>query len=74
MRKTLIPLLRDKSGKTPGADFGVCMNPEFLREGSAVGDFYSPPKTVIGELDSRSGTMAEALYEDLNVPGLQDVA
>ncbi|MEN6484300.1 MAG: UDP-glucose/GDP-mannose dehydrogenase family protein [Syntrophobacteraceae bacterium] len=68
MRKTIIPVLREKSGKTPGTDFGVCMNPEFLREGSAVSDFYNPPKTVIGQLDERSGNVAEMLYESLHVP------
>ena len=52
MRQIVIPTLEEWSEKKAGVDFGVCNNPEFLREGSAVKDFNSPPKTVIGELDS----------------------
>ncbi len=68
MRDVVIPILADVSGKTPGVDFGVCHNPEFLREGTAVKDFKSPPKTVIGELDRESGDVLAALYSDLNAP------
>jgi GDP-mannose 6-dehydrogenase len=68
MREVVIPTLADASGKTPGVDFGVCHNPEFLREGTAVNDFNSPPKTVIGELDRGSGDVLAALYSDLNAP------
>ncbi len=45
----MIPVLERASQKLAGVDFGVCNNPEFLREGSAVRDFREPPKTVIGE-------------------------
>ncbi|WP_158748510.1 nucleotide sugar dehydrogenase [Acidobacterium sp. S8] len=68
MRKVVIPTLEEFSGKKAGIDFGVCNNPEFLREGSAVKDFRCPPKTVIGELDRRSGDMLAALYEHLDAP------
>lgn len=68
MRKTVIPILEESSGKKAGADFGVCHNPEFLREGSAVKDFNSPPKTVIGELDQASGDMLAALYGKIDAP------
>src|SRR5271156_4463548 len=47
MRGIVIPTLEEYSGKKAGVDFGVCNNPEFLREGSAIKDFNSPPKTVI---------------------------
>ena len=67
-RSVVIPALESSSGKTAGVDFGVCVNPEFLREGSAVFDYYNPPKTVIGEQDSRGGDMVEALYAGLEAP------
>jgi GDP-mannose 6-dehydrogenase len=61
----LVPILEKASGKTAGVDFGVAVNPEFLREGSSVRDFFDPPKTVIGEFDSASGDAVAALYEGL---------
>lgn len=64
----VIPVLEEFSGKRAGRDFGVCHNPEFLREGSAVKDFYCPPKTVIGEVDSASGDMLATLYSTLKAP------
>ncbi len=68
MRGIVIPVLEEFSGKKAGRDFGVCHNPEFLREGSAVKDFNSPPKTVIGELDRCSGEVLAALYQPLDAP------
>jgi len=68
MHKIVIPALEKFSGKKAGADFGVCHNPEFLREGSAVKDFNAPPKTVIGELDTASGDILAELYEKLDAP------
>jgi len=63
----VIPALEQHSGKRAGHDFGVCMNPEFLREGSSIRDFYCPPFTIIGELDARSGDAVEGMYS--GVPG-----
>jgi len=68
MRKIVIPVLEEMSGKKAGVDFGVCNNPEFLREGTAVRDFKEPPKTVIGEFDRCSGELLAALYAKLNAP------
>lgn len=68
MREVVIPTLEESSGKKAGADFGVCINPEFLREGTAVHDFHFPPKTVIGELDKRSGDVVVELYHDITAP------
>jgi len=68
MREVVIPTLERYSGKKAGIGFGVCHNPEFLREGSAVKDFNSPPKTIIGELDAASGEILSALYQKLNAP------
>ena len=68
MRNVVIPTLEQFSGKQAGTDFGVCINPEFLREGTAVHDYYHPPKTIIGEIDSRSGDMVASLYTALGAP------
>jgi GDP-mannose 6-dehydrogenase len=68
MRKVVIPTLEESSGKKAGIDFGICNNPEFLREGSAVKDFRCPPKTVIGELDQASGDLLASLYEHVQAP------
>jgi len=68
MRKVVIPTLEEFSGKTAGQDFGVCNNPEFLREGSAVRDFRCPPKTVIGEVDTASGNLLASLFAGLPAP------
>jgi GDP-mannose 6-dehydrogenase len=67
----LIPILERASGKRAGIDFGVCVNPEFLREGSSVRDFLDPPKTVVGQSDERSGTEVLNLYEGLPGPRFQ---
>ncbi|PXY17074.1 GDP-mannose dehydrogenase [Prauserella sp. PE36] len=61
----LVPILEKASGRTAGVGFGVAVNPEFLREGSSVKDFFDPPKTVIGEFDTASGDAVAALYEGL---------
>ena len=68
MHHIVIPVLEENSGKKAGIDFGICNNPEFLREGSAVKDFNSPPKTVIGELDRASGDLLAGLYAKLDAP------
>jgi len=68
MHRIVIPILEEFSGRRAGVDFGVCHNPEFLREGSAVKDFNHPPKTVIGELDQASGDKLASLYAKLDAP------
>ncbi len=68
MHGIVIPVLEEFSGKKAGVDFGLCHNPEFLREGSAVRDFNSPPKTVIGELDKVSGDILATLYRKVDAP------
>lgn len=75
MKDIVIPTLEASSGKTAGVDFGVCNNPEFLREGTAVHDYYQPPKTVIGETDSRSGSILAEIYANMDAPLIRtDVA
>jgi GDP-mannose 6-dehydrogenase len=75
MSSLVIPVLEECSGKKAGVDFGVCNNPEFLREGTAVYDFYHPPKTVIGETDQKSGDILASIYAALPGPMIRtDVA
>ncbi len=64
----IIPLLEQATGKRAGEDFGVVVNPEFLREGTAIRDYREPPMTVIGEIDQRAGSVLEALYADIDAP------
>jgi GDP-mannose 6-dehydrogenase len=68
MRGTVIPTLEQASGLAAGRDFGVCNNPEFLREGTAIHDYDHPPKTVIGMVDERSGALLTELYAKLPAP------
>jgi GDP-mannose 6-dehydrogenase len=68
MRNVIIPALEEASGKVAGRDFGVCNNPEFLREGTAVFDYNHPPKTIIGETDSFAGDVLLQLYSHLDAP------
>jgi UDPglucose 6-dehydrogenase/GDP-mannose 6-dehydrogenase len=57
------PLLAKHSGKIPGRDFGVGVNPEFLREGEAVQDFLNPDRIVIGGVDGRTAQTLGGLYD-----------
>jgi GDP-mannose 6-dehydrogenase len=57
-----IPALERASGKVAGRDFGVCMNPEFLREGTSIQDFYDPPFTLIGTDDCAAAEVVRSLY------------
>ncbi len=56
--------LEEESGKVCGVDFGLCMNPEFLRQGSAFKDTFNADRIVVGGFDQRSGDVLEALYKD----------
>lgn len=60
--EVVLPLLEEASGKKAGADFGVAMNPEFLREGVAVEDFMHPDRIILGGIDQRSQDSLAKLY------------
>jgi len=62
------PLLEQTSGKMYGKDFGICMNPEFMRETTAIHDFYHPPFTIIGARDDRSFEQVAAMYSSVKSP------
>lgn len=64
----LIPILEKYSKKRIGKDIGLCMNPEFLREGKALEDFLKPDRIIIGEFDKKSGDGLEKLYKNFNAP------
>jgi GDP-mannose 6-dehydrogenase len=66
--KKCVDIITNVSGKRPDKDFGACSNPEFLREGTALKDFYEPPFTVIGEWDKKSGDYLEEIYKNVNAP------
>jgi GDP-mannose 6-dehydrogenase len=59
----MVPEIEAASGKVAGRDFGICFNPEFLREGVAIADFHAPPKTVIGASDDRAAAVVARIYE-----------
>jgi GDP-mannose 6-dehydrogenase len=65
LAERIIPALENASGLKAGADFGVCVNPEFLRESTAIADFRNPPFTLIGALDGRSGEVLADAYSGL---------
>jgi len=67
-KNVVIPIIEKYSGKKVGIDFGYVSNPEFLRESTAIWDFYNPPKTVIGYSDEKSKEMFVKLYEFLDAP------
>jgi GDP-mannose 6-dehydrogenase len=62
------PALERASGKRAGRDFGLSMNPEFLREGSSIRDFNAPPFTVIGADDEETGRTVASLYDGIEAP------
>ncbi len=76
IRSTVMPGTNEKygkiveeiSGKKRNEDFAVVSNPEFLREGTAVKDYYNPPVTVLGSDSEKGLDMMESLYKELNGP------
>jgi GDP-mannose 6-dehydrogenase len=61
----IIPNLEEASGKLAGTDFAVCFNPEFIREGTAVADFFEPPFTVLGAAQPSHSAALRDLYDGL---------
>lgn len=68
MESVVIPILEKYSAKRAGMDFGVCINPEFLREGTAIWDYDHPAKTVIGGADPQAIARVRELYSALDAP------
>src|SRR6266542_2114778 len=66
----VVPTLEAYSGKKIGSTFDVCFNPEFLREGTSLKDFYAPPFTLIGADDEESTGALRHLYSGIDAPVL----
>lgn len=67
-RKVILPMIEEISGKVAGKDFGLAMQPEYLREVTAEQDFARPWYILIGQLDKRSGNVIERLYSKFDAP------
>jgi len=68
IEQTVIPTLEVYSGKRAGRDFGVAINPEFLREGTSLADFNNPPFTLIGADDEDTAGLLARLYVGIDAP------
>src|SRR5512147_2979130 len=76
IRSTVLPgtnekvadIIGQESGKTSGRDFAVVSNPEFLREGTAIKDYYDPPFTLVGSSSDRAIDVMKAVYEGIKAP------
>lgn len=68
MRKVVIPAIEGKSGLTAGSGFGICFNPEFLREGTSVEDYYNPPKIVVGSEAHDDAVRVREMYSGIEAP------
>ena len=65
------PILEEHSGKRVGVDFGLCFQPEFMREGSSIKDYYNPPYTVVGGDSQKSVSWVREIFEDLPCPFIE---
>ncbi|MEQ3636027.1 UDP-glucose/GDP-mannose dehydrogenase family protein [Alcanivorax sp.] len=68
VRGDLLPILEKASGKKAGVDFMLAVNPEFLRESTAIHDFFNPPMTVVGGIDDEASDALAVLYQGLDAP------
>jgi GDP-mannose 6-dehydrogenase len=68
LETVVVPALENSSGKKCGRDFSVCVNPEFLREGSSLKDFFAPPFTLIGADESQVAELVRDLYAEIDAP------
>ena len=71
--KVFRQIVEEQSGKRCGEEIGLCANPEFLREGSAIHDTLHPDRIIIGEFDKRSGDALESLYREFYGPDLPTI-
>jgi UDPglucose 6-dehydrogenase len=69
--EVVLPIVEEYSHKKVGVDFGLCMNPEFLRQGSAVHDTLEPDRIIIGQWDTRSGDVLDRVYNKFECPKIR---
>lgn len=72
-RKIITPLIETNSSKNHNTDFGICVNPEFLTEGTAIKDMLEPERMIIGEGDEKAGNLLEEFYNRLYAENLPHV-
>lgn len=65
MENIVRPLIEEHSGKKAGKDFGLCFQPEFLREGTSIHDYYHPPYTVVGGDSDESVDIVRQVFDHL---------
>src|SRR6266581_1334780 len=68
IESVVVPALEAYAERRAGRDFGVCINPEFLREGTSLKDFYAPPFTLIGADDEQTANVVRSLYDGIEAP------
>jgi GDP-mannose 6-dehydrogenase len=68
MRNVVIPAIENRSGLTAGSGFGACFNPEFLREGTSIDDYYHPPKIVVGSESGDDAARVREMYRGIEAP------
>lgn len=68
MRRLVLPTLEAAAGEAPGERYEVAFNPEFLRESTAVKDYYAPPKIIIGEREKGASRRLKGIYDGLDAP------
>jgi GDP-mannose 6-dehydrogenase len=66
--KVVIPALLESSGRTLGNGLEVCFNPEFLREGKSIQDFFNPPQTIVGCATNHGFEVMESIYDSIEAP------
>ena len=71
--KVVRPIIEKNSGKRYGREFGLCSNPEFLREGHAIQDTFQPDRIIIGSEDNEAIRKLEDFYVDFHKPRIPPI-
>jgi UDPglucose 6-dehydrogenase len=71
IEQVIVPILERESGKKAGEGFHIVSNPEFLREGNAVDDFFHPDRVIIGAENVHAASLIRSLYEPVTCPVME---